>query len=345
MYYQSIMVMSQTLHRPASPALEQFGRLQAAADLFNRELFNGSLPPVFITMTNKPGCYGFFSPNRYRSRQGQVLDQIALDATTAIERPLPELLSTLVHEQCHQAIYEMGSRQTIPGHNAAWRALMTNLGLPPVQVGRTWRLATHRIDPDGRFMQVVEAHRAELQELPWQEASRAATRGKGTGSDRVRFQCPSCGGNAWARPSAELLCGTCSTTAFLVRMLPETKASNGGRTTAPADPETEYPEPIRMPGLPVFTTEMARELRLHTGIDHPPTTHVEAVQVMTFGMQDRAPDLLAELRSATDRKDYPAVMAALKAVYRHRCQLLHPDVGGSEVAFKSLQAAYMLLKC
>lgn len=324
--------------KPA-PALEQFGRLQAAADLFNRELFAGSLPPVFITMVNKPGCWGFFSPNRYRGRDGQLLDQIALDATTAIERPLPELLSTLVHEQCHQAIYEQGGRQTIPGHNAAWRGLMLGLGLPPVRIGTTWRQATHRIEPSGPFMQVVQAHAAELQELPWQEASRAATRSKGTGSDRVRFQCPSCGGNAWARPSAELLCGTCSTVAQLVAMLPDVRPSSGSRTTPGSD--GEYNEPTRVPGLPVFTTELARELRLHTGLDHPPTSNAEALVVLTFGMTERGH---GELIEALGGAEGDALVVALRKVWKVRARQLHPDAGGSEVAFKSLQAAFMMLK-
>lgn len=314
-----------------SPALQQFSRLQSAADLFNRELFGGSLPPVFITMVNKPGCYGVFSPNRYVNRERTEIDLIGLDATTAIERPLPELLSTLVHEQCHQAVYEDGGRGAIQGHGAPWRDLMQSLGLPPVRIGTTWRLATHRIDPAGRFMEVVKAHAAELQELPWQEASRTATRGRGTGSERVRFQCPSCGANAWARPSAELLCGTCSTTARLVVMIPD--AAPGAPPAAGGRPGAyDPPTPTRIPGLPVFTDEMGRELRLHTGIDHPPTTWDEALAVMRFGLEERGHD------------DLSYDLTNLKAVWKVRARQLHPDAGGSEVAFKALQTAFKILE-
>lgn len=312
----------------SSPALQQFARLQVAADLFNRELFAGTLPPVFITMVNKPGCYGVFSPNRYVNREGLEIDQIGLDATTAIERPLAELLSTLVHEQCHQAVYEQSGRQSSGGHGPQWRSLMESVGLPPVRIGTSWKAATHQIDPAGRFAQVVEAHAAVLKELPWQEASRSAASGKGTGVDRVRFQCPSCAALAWARPAAELLCGTCSTTERLVAMIPEVAPGAAGGAAGGRDPQP----PTRTPGLPVFTDEMGRELRIHTGIDHPPTTPDEAITVMLFGLEQRGyGDLHREL-------------ADLKQIWKVRARQLHPDAGGSEVAFKSLQIAYRILE-
>ena len=70
-----------------SPALATARRLQAAADLFNRELFNNQLPSTMLRLQNKKGCNGFYSPNKFIDADGRQLDCITLNSTTAIDRP------------------------------------------------------------------------------------------------------------------------------------------------------------------------------------------------------------------------------------------------------------------
>jgi len=182
--------------------------------------------------------------------------------------------------------------------------------------------------------------------MPWQELARDATRGRAKGLDKVRFECPSCGQKAWARAAAELFCGTCSTTDRLVVMIPEFRAAGGseagghGRATASRD---HYPEPTQTPPLPVWTDELGREMRLHTGLDHPPQDHIEALMVLLFGVKQRAPQLIDALCSAAKAKDQKRFDAALKAAWKHRASVLHPDAGGSEEAFKCLQIAWRMI--
>jgi hypothetical protein len=334
--------------KPASPAIEQLQRLSIAFDIFNTELFDAALPPVYLQLRNKPGSYGHFQPNKWTNSAGITIDVVNLDSQTATTRPLRELLSTLVHEMAHAYVFTcVNGRKATGGHGKAWRSKMAELGLPPIQIGSTWRLATHRIEDGGAFDQAFEKHRHQLQELPWQECIAQANRGRG--SDRVKFQCPRCSSNAWARASALLLCGQCSDQSVLVEMLPEYRHEGGGgkgsSTRASTKPTGHYPEPTGIPGLPVWTDELGRELRLHTGLDHPPTTLVDALLVFTFGVKERQQtELLDTLAAALESQDDDAVAAALKALYKHRAKVLHPDQGGSEVAFKALQAAYLMLK-
>ncbi|KZR86520.1 SprT-like family protein [Synechococcus sp. MIT S9509] len=154
-----------------SPALATARRLQAAADLFNRELFNNQLPSTMLRLQNKKGCNGFYSPNKFIDADGRQLDCITLNSTTAIDRPLIELLSTLVHEQCHQYVCEVVNHKAATGgHGPEWRNVMNNLGLPPIRVGATWRgPATHSIDPDGLFARCFRTHASELEAMSWQE--------------------------------------------------------------------------------------------------------------------------------------------------------------------------------
>jgi hypothetical protein len=316
-----------------APAPDQHSRLQEAADLFNAQLFGGELSPVYLTLQHKPGCYGYFSPDRFRAANGALISSIALDSVTAVDRPLIELLSTLVHEQCHQLIYERSGCKSTGAHGPAWRQAMQRCGLPPLQVGATWKKATHRIDPAGLFAEVFSAEREQLQALPWQERHGKTARSRGT--DRVKFTCPSCQQNAWGRPAAELLCGSCSRPAALVRMIGT--HDHGSRPGAPGAGGNE-PEPTNAPGLPVWTDELGREVRVHTGIDHPPATAAEASAVMSHGLAANGhADLWQQWHGEPDSE-------LLKAIYRIRARQTHPDAGGSTEAFKMVQIAYVWLK-
>ena len=329
-----------TLTRTAtSPALEQARRLQAAADIFNRELFGNKLPPTMLRLERQKTSRGYYSPNKFADEQGNTLDCITLNSTDAADRPLIELLSTLVHEQCHQFVCRVVNEGAATGgHGPEWRKKMEQLGLPPIRIGPTWRMATHSIDPAGAYVNCFRNNLAELERLPWQELAKDAVRGRATGLDKVRFQCSSCGSKAWARASAELLCGTCSTTSQLVVMLPEVRAEGGsgsGGGTAARPVRTDYPEPSTTPGLPVWTDELGRALRVHCGIDHPPQNVAEAATVLTHGLSD--------LEFSLDPQS-PEFSDQLKRNYRERAKVLHPDAGGHEEAFKVLQIAFRMLK-
>ena len=332
---------------PSSPATEQANRLSLAFDIFNTELFNGELSPVMLTVSHKAGSYGYFQPSKWKSSNGQLVDVINLDSKTATDRPLIELLSTLVHEMAHQYVRRViNGGMASGGHGPDWRKIMVRVGLPPVKIGSTWRQATHSIEVGGAFEQAFHKHQSELQTLPWKECIKEINRGNGV--DRVKFHCDRCGSNAWARPAALLLCGNCSTTDELVEMVPEFRAEGGGGKgsgKAATAKREHYPEPTCTPGLPVWTDELGREMRTHTGLDHPPTTGGEALTVMVHGLKIDA-ETMHKARCASDEGNFPERFGeVLKQLYIQRCKVLHPDVdGGSEVAFKSLQVAYRILK-
>lgn len=314
-----------------SPTLDQFSRLQVAADLFNRELFGGQLRPVMISMVKKPNCYGVFAPDRYEGRDGGRLHMIGLDAMTAIQRPLPELLSTLVHEQCHQLVHDTGLPKGPGGHGDGWQKEMERVGLPPVAVGNSWRSATHRIDPDGEFMRVFKTNAEKLEELPWQEASRAAGATKKK-QQRVKFTCSSCGLNVWSKPSAALFCGVCSH--------PNEDGSHTLVTLDCMEPveglEPPTAKPSRVPSMPVISEEVAAELLEHTGLDHPATDPTEARLALTKGLKTRQCALAKEL-DAPSRSDR---LTALGRIWEIRSKQTadHPH------AHKALRAAYMALR-
>lgn len=68
------------LHQRQSPALDQMQRLVEAYDIFNAELFDNQLPPVWLDLRNKPNSYGYFQPNKWKDANGNLLDVISLDS-------------------------------------------------------------------------------------------------------------------------------------------------------------------------------------------------------------------------------------------------------------------------
>ena len=90
--------------------------------------------------------------------------------------------------------------------------------------------------------------------------------------------------------------------------------------------------------LPPWTNELGRELRVHIGLDHPPTNEQEARIVMSHGLRDKGYIDLWELWLKTcDAK-------VLKQIYKERARMTHPDIGGSTEAFKMVQIAYSILE-
>ena len=163
-------------------------RLVASYDLFSKKPLSNQLLPVWLDLRNKTGSYGYIQANKWKDAKGNLLDVISLDSKTAAERPLIELLSTLAHEMAHTYDFPIvNERKAPPTHSAEWRCEMERLGLPPVQVGSTWRQATHRIDLDGLNAHTFAKHQAALQALPWQECIGTANRGRGV--ERVKLQC------------------------------------------------------------------------------------------------------------------------------------------------------------
>jgi ribosomal protein S27AE len=73
----------------------------------------------------------------------------------------------------------------------------------------------HYIDPAGAFARHTTAMIASGFVLRWQ-AKQPTKAPAGTGQEteknpknKVKYTCPGCGQNAWAKPAARLICGEC----------------------------------------------------------------------------------------------------------------------------------------
>jgi len=198
--------------KTASITITEYQGFQTAFDFFNRELFEGSLPEVLVTLQRHANTRGYFSPQRFNGRIDEaVVHELALNPDNFTGRTDEEILSTLVHEMCHvwQETYGKAPRKGY--HDRKWAAKMKDVGLQPSSTGEeggaeTGQSMSHYILPDGRYAKAYAKLAAQGFQLHWQSISAS---GRAVKPTRMKFTCPDCGQNAWAKLDARLICGRC----------------------------------------------------------------------------------------------------------------------------------------
>ncbi len=200
-----------------SSTTQQYLSLDVAYQYFNKHLFNGGLPSCLITLQRK-NCYGYFAPDRFQGKNGngnKKTDEIALNPDH-FGRTDKEVISTLVHEMCHLWQEHLGKPSRKSYHNKEWAAKMQEIGLMPSHTGeiggkKTGQHMTHYIIDNGLFDKLSEdllSIRGEL--IEWKSfSSEGSTLKKPRTKSKVKYSCPECGQNCWAKPESSFVCGVC----------------------------------------------------------------------------------------------------------------------------------------
>jgi hypothetical protein len=227
------------------PTLRACAELQFSFDHFNATLFDSALPHCIITLQRSGNCYGYFCAARFDSRTGQQCDEIALNPTHILTRPLREVLSTQAHEMVHFWQQHFGKPGRRGYHNRQWAQKMKSIGLGPSATGNpggkeTGQSISHYIIAGGAFDRSARQLASGGFALTWGDAlpDRGLSGWRGVEgepldgsnpaknrSNRVKYTCPgsACRANAWARPLLHLVCGSCG-----LRMLARGGSSQRG---------------------------------------------------------------------------------------------------------------------
>ncbi len=220
------------------PSLQASAELQFLYNYLNDRLFDGKLPHCMVVYTRKPRCFGYFAPDRFRNLDGKLVPELALNPTYLSVFGDLEAFKTMAHEQAHVARYFFGplnrnGRKSSTGyHDKHWGAVMRQIGLMPSNTGKPggkqtgYQMMEYVIE-GGLFERVCTELLASGFKLIWGDniAVRTTHSGSDDGAcshlgttgnvkpakkDRIKFTCPSCALNAWAKPSAKIACGICS---------------------------------------------------------------------------------------------------------------------------------------
>jgi hypothetical protein len=193
----------------------EYTAFEEAYNWFNAQLFENVLPPCLITLQRKARSRGYFANDRFEHRAGgSTTDEIALNPDTFRSRSDKEILSTLVHEMVHCWQRHLGKVGRSGYHNKEWAARMMSVGLMPSDTGNagghtTGQSMTHYIMDGAPFDRAADTLLATGFQLRWQSYGFNEEEGRGKVATRTKYTCPECGLNAWARPSANLVCGDC----------------------------------------------------------------------------------------------------------------------------------------
>ena len=202
------------------PTPETYEALQRAYEHLRWRLFDEDLPDCLITLQRRARSYGYFSGNRFRRSDGRKTDEIALNPSHFLDRPLDEVLATLAHEMAHLWQHHRGKPGRGRYHNREWAEKMKAIGLQPSDSGAQGGRETgdqmhHLIVRDGLFARAAAELRERGYVIPWSERVPVGEKSgpgpssghKGKSGKRVKYSCPACNLNAWAKHGAKLLCG------------------------------------------------------------------------------------------------------------------------------------------
>src|SRR6266436_5431259 len=179
-----------------------YNDLVCAYDFFNELLFDNQLPRCLITMQRKNKTYGYFSRERFISRDEQdITDEIALNPAHFRERTDEQILSTLVHEMVHLWQFHLGKPSRGGYHNREWAERMKALGLMPSDTGepggrQTGQRVSHYIVPEGAFAVACGELLSLGVDIRYVEKTVVARNVAKKAASKTKYTCPSCGLNA-----------------------------------------------------------------------------------------------------------------------------------------------------
>ncbi len=225
-----------------TPTLIAAQEFQRAYDHFNRELFEGKLPPCLITFQRSINCAGYYFFERFVRADGQRTDEIAMNPEHFAKYSLVYILQTLVHEMVHLWQQHFGKPSVKTYHNKEWAAKMRAVGLMPSSTGQPGGAQTGQKMSDypiqgGAFLAASESLVATEfsvswcdrvvpvyeggKELPLEVSSLLAAKPVPTNlvvpahsacrTTREKYRCPGCAVQAWGKPGLRLLCEDCET--------------------------------------------------------------------------------------------------------------------------------------
>jgi SprT-like family len=198
-----------------TPTEALYGDLQKAFNTFNKELFEGKLPDVMITIAKARNKRGYFHPDQFKHRDdGDPLHEICL-MPDSLDRPVIEALSTLAHEMVHLWQEEFGKPGKNGHHNEQWAKKMDEIGLTPSHDGReggkrTGRNMTHIIVPGGPYDLAFAMMEAELAYVGQQVITKPKVKKKDL--SKLVSICPECNAKAWSKQGLKLICYECEVT-------------------------------------------------------------------------------------------------------------------------------------
>jgi hypothetical protein len=189
--------------------------LENAFDVLNTVYFDNALPEAVITIQSTPKVYGHFTLGKVWENSSNSFHEINIGAEY-LNRPIENVLATLLHEMVHLFCFINGIADTSNGgryHNKRFKVEAEKRNLK-IEYARY--IGYSVTSPTERFIEVLKQHglyegiehcRIALKKsVPPTDGG--GTDGKRKSSTR-KYICPSCGISVRATKEVNIICGDC----------------------------------------------------------------------------------------------------------------------------------------
>ena len=193
----------------------EYSEWQEAFDHFNKRLFEGALPDVFLTYQRKANSDGYFSPNRFADRGDKVgaKAELSLNPDKFRAKSDEQICQTLARLMVQVWQYARGTLPSRGYCNEEASAKMKAIGLYPSSTGapggsETGQRMSSYIVADGAFANAYAELAASGWRLNLESADRPGPKGRANTS-KTAFTCANCGQNVWGKADVAVTCTPC----------------------------------------------------------------------------------------------------------------------------------------
>lgn len=184
--------------------------LENAYDVLNTAFFQGELPRVIITVQSSPKAYGHYTPwESWREDGGQGYREINIGAEQ-LDRPIENVIATLVHEMTHHCNDLHGIKDVSRGGTYHNKSFKEQAELHGLIIDYDSRIGWSVTSPSPALVAFIEGqgwHGVSLARTGGQAASGGAS-GRKPSSTR-KYVCPVCGCSVRATKPVNIGCLDC----------------------------------------------------------------------------------------------------------------------------------------
>lgn len=193
--------------------------LNTLYDRLNADFFNNELIRPVITIQSSPQAFGHFTLFDAWSINGEGIQEINIGAGT-LARPIENVISTLLHEMCHQYNFMKNIKDVSRGvtyHNKNFKKTAEDRGLI---ISRSEKYGWSHTEPSEMLIEWILLN--DLTNIPMNRNEFSGFQlggnggGREGGKDRPvrkgsyrRHVCPVCNLTARTTKEASLICGDC----------------------------------------------------------------------------------------------------------------------------------------
>lgn len=184
--------------------------LEEAFDILNKIYFENALSKIAITIQSTPGAYGHFTPHETWKQGEKAFKEINIGADT-LNRPIEDIISTLMHEMVHFYCDTNGIKDTSRGNTYHNKKFKEEAEKRDLIIEYDKRIGYSVTTPGKGIIDLCEQYN-------WQDKIKLYRNGKYIDLDKAtakqsstrKYICPCCAMSVRATRKVNILCMDCN---------------------------------------------------------------------------------------------------------------------------------------